>query len=448
MAFARDSYTASAAQTDFTITFPYIDSTDILVYEDGVLKTVTTDYTLPDSTTVRFNSGLVGGEIIVVQRSTSQSTRLVTYTAGPLLTPDLNNDSLQAFYMAQEAVDVANNALGLGTDDQWDATSLQISNITDGIDDQDAVTVAQLDAAVLAAGNVPDPVSGDDDGKTLIAASGSFSWVDADTVEGFLNEIISTVDGAGGGPSFKLSRDSVTPANDDPLGQISFQGKNSAAEDILYSLIHSIIVDVTDGSEDGVFKVWNMVAGTLTQAAAFATGLALGTATGGDKGAGTLNATGVYVNGTLLTSAGNQDLWIPAGAILPTTTNGAAAGLTEHATNDIMMQSLDFDATTEEHAQFSIVFGTRWDLGTFTFEAEWTAASGSGDVVWGLQAISLGNDDGWDNAPGTEITVTDTLLLANDVHVSPTSAAMTANGGPANGDRVIFQISRVGKSVV
>ncbi|NIV30540.1 MAG: hypothetical protein GWN58_13880, partial [Anaerolineae bacterium] len=36
MAFARDVYTASAAQTDFTITFPYLEEADVLVTKDGV----------------------------------------------------------------------------------------------------------------------------------------------------------------------------------------------------------------------------------------------------------------------------------------------------------------------------------------------------------------------------------------------------------------------------
>ncbi len=77
MAFARDVYTASAAQTDFTITFAYLANVDVLVYKDGALQTVTTDYTLSSSTNVKFVSGMAGGEIIVIQRSTSQTSRLV-----------------------------------------------------------------------------------------------------------------------------------------------------------------------------------------------------------------------------------------------------------------------------------------------------------------------------------------------------------------------------------
>lgn len=143
MAFARDTYTASAAQTDFTISFAYIDENHVEVYEDGVLKTAGAgnDYTIVSSTIVRFTAGLVGGETIVITRATSQSTRLVDYaTASTLTEEDLDNDSLQAFYMAQEAIDIANTALGLDTDDNWTAETKRIKNVTDPTADQDAAT--------------------------------------------------------------------------------------------------------------------------------------------------------------------------------------------------------------------------------------------------------------------------------------------------------------------
>lgn len=181
MAFARDVYTASAAQTDFTISFSYLDETDVLVYEDGTLKTVTTDYTLPNATTVRFNSGLTGGEIIVIQRSTSQTTRLVNYTAGALAEADLDNDSLQAFYMAQESIDIANTALGKGTDELWTAASIRITNVADPTAAQDAATKTWVETAITNAelGSLPTPLSianGGTAGATEGAANASL-WV-------------------------------------------------------------------------------------------------------------------------------------------------------------------------------------------------------------------------------------------------------------------------------
>jgi len=50
--------------------------------------------------------------------------------------------------------------------------------------------------------------------------------------------------------------------------------------------------------------------------------------------------------------AGKQTIWVPAAAMTARTTNGAASGTTELATNDVMLSSLDFDTTTEEGAGF------------------------------------------------------------------------------------------------
>ena len=132
-----------------------------------------------------------------------------------------------------------------------------------------------------------------------------------------------------------------------------------------------------------------------------------------------------------------------AGAMTPRTTNGAAVGLTELTTNKNMLRTLDFDTTTQEFAQFDVLMPKGWDEGTVTFQPIWTAASGSGGVVWALQGVATGDDDGLDAAFGTEQTSTDTLLAALDRHIGPTSAAITIAGTPAEGDVVQFQIKRV-----
>ena len=150
----------------------------------------------------------------------------------------------------------------------------------------------------------------------------------------------------------------------------------------------------------------------------------------------------VQVGGVAARVAGKTAVPIPASAMVPNTTNGAAAGTTETTTNKVMYRTLDFDTTTQEGAQFSIPMPKGWNESTVTFQPLWTAASGSGGVVWELRAVALSDDDALDTAFGTGQTSTDTLITANDVHIGPESSAITIAGSPAEGDLVFFQIRR------
>lgn len=139
---------------------------------------------------------------------------------------------------------------------------------------------------------------------------------------------------------------------------------------------------------------------------------------------------------------GKQTVWVPAAAMTSRTTNGAASGTTESTTNKVMNKTLDFDTTTAEFAQFTVAFPKGWNEGTVTFVPYWTAASGSGTVIFSLAGVALSNDDAIDTAFGTVQTSTDTLLTALDVHEGPESAAITIAGTPAVGDITYFQIAR------
>jgi len=131
-----------------------------------------------------------------------------------------------------------------------------------------------------------------------------------------------------------------------------------------------------------------------------------------------------------------------AAAMQPATTNGAAGGVIETTTNKVLYRTLDFDTSTQEFAGFTIPFPKSFNNGTVKFQPIWTFASGSGGVVWALQALACSDDDAIDTAYGTEQTSTDTALTAGDVHVGPTSAAITIAGTPATGDLVFFRIKR------
>lgn len=139
---------------------------------------------------------------------------------------------------------------------------------------------------------------------------------------------------------------------------------------------------------------------------------------------------------------GTHTLPVLASAMFARTTNGAAAGLTELATNDVMLASRDFDQTTSEGVQFYLPMPKSWDEGTLTFQHGWTAASGAGTVTFATACTAFSNDDAMDTAFSGAQSVTDTLLTANDMHITPVSSALTVAGSPAESDFLICQVTR------
>lgn len=138
-----------------------------------------------------------------------------------------------------------------------------------------------------------------------------------------------------------------------------------------------------------------------------------------------------------------RTIYINAGSIIPRATNGAVRSTTELATNDIMVDSLDFADGTELGAGFWCAFPTAYNSGTVTANFEWTAASSSGTVKWDIAARGFINDDALDQALGTEQTAgADTLLAVGDMHVSSTTSAITIGGTPTPGRGIYFQVTR------
>jgi len=134
---------------------------------------------------------------------------------------------------------------------------------------------------------------------------------------------------------------------------------------------------------------------------------------------------------------------IPAGAMNPTTTAGCANSATvESATNKINYKVLDYDTTTEEHAFCNFAMPASWDGGAIQFRVNWTGASGSGGVAFGLAGRSFGDDDAIDQALGTEVSVTDTLITAVDEHLTAWSTDVTLAGTPAGGEHVYLELAR------
>jgi hypothetical protein len=163
--------------------------------------------------------------------------------------------------------------------------------------------------------------------------------------------------------------------------------------------------------------------------------------------------TGAYIMNTdgsayrLMTSAANvltRELPYPLTPATghPATTAGCAvAVVSESTTSDVNLKTFDFDQTTQEHAEWSVWMPDDWNAGTVTAKFCWTAASGTGTVTWAIQGRSYADDDAIDQAFGTAITVTDTLLATGDIHITSATAAVTLTGAGA-GELVQLRVYR------
>ena len=152
MAFAIDTYTGNNSTTSFSVTFPYIEQAHVIVTLDGVTKTVTTDYTFTNASTITFTTAPATGVIIKFTRSSNRTTRLVDYQDGSTLTEaTLDQDGNQSFFMAQEAIDVTENSLNKNAQDVFDAENKRIVNVSTPTSANDSANKSYVDAVAGSA---------------------------------------------------------------------------------------------------------------------------------------------------------------------------------------------------------------------------------------------------------------------------------------------------------
>lgn len=209
-----------------------------------------------------------------------------------------------------------------------------------------------------------------------------------------------------------------------------------------------IIVEEGTTNADTLWLCTSNKGGTLnTTALAFTQMILTGTVPSTrtiTAGVGLTGGGDLSANRTISADIGKQTIWVPAGAMVPRTTNGAASGTAEMTTNKNMVATLDFDASTQEFAQFDIRMPKSWNESTVTFIPVWSHAATTTNfgVVWGLDAVAISDNETLDVAFGTAQTSTDTGGTTNQAYQGPESSAITISGSPAVGDLVQFRIHR------
>lgn len=127
MAYAKDIYTGNAVQTNFAVTFPYLDEDHVQVYISNVIKVAGVDYTFPDATHVLFTVAPAASANNVKFQRFSGLVALLDFEDGAAVTEaNLDTAFLQALFVAQEAYDatVATNTVLIGVADLTDMTAI------------------------------------------------------------------------------------------------------------------------------------------------------------------------------------------------------------------------------------------------------------------------------------------------------------------------------------
>jgi len=155
MANTYVDYTATAGQTDFAFSFPYLEDSHVVVEVEGVNQALTTNYTIETSPAQKIvlsspTTAIAGGELVRIKRVSDPSTNLVDFVNGSVLTEtELDRAYLHNRYLSEEAYDGVNAGLGeLEGSTNYNANNKQIKNLADGTLATDAVNKGYVDTQI------------------------------------------------------------------------------------------------------------------------------------------------------------------------------------------------------------------------------------------------------------------------------------------------------------
>jgi hypothetical protein len=202
MATTSNTYTGNGSNKLFSITFPYLDTSDIDVYLNGTLQTIITEYTFANATTVEFVAAPANGAVVLLDRSTDDATLQATFFPGSSIKAnDLNFNFDQVLYLSQETANIAQNQSTAGLQTQITAanntsntalTTANAANATaNGIAGTANTALTNANVAVVTANAATSTAN-----AAVVTANSATSTANAATV--IANSALSTVSGLSG----------------------------------------------------------------------------------------------------------------------------------------------------------------------------------------------------------------------------------------------------------
>ena len=149
-----------------------------------------------------------------------------------------------------------------------------------------------------------------------------------------------------------------------------------------------------------------------------------------------------------VTGLNYRTIYVDAGSMVPSVTNGAQAGTEESAATKGTVDYFAFDASTDEYTQFKIVMPEQWDRGAVRARYYWkTSNTDTGTVVWALEGLTYTHsDDFFGGTFGTPAAADPQAGTGtdNDLHITliTGTGACTVQGTHAEDNLVLFRITR------
>lgn len=148
-----------------------------------------------------------------------------------------------------------------------------------------------------------------------------------------------------------------------------------------------------------------------------------------------------------------RDIYFDAAEFTPLINSGATFNTEEYTGSSINTGNLISDyysftgSSTDESIQVRLKFPDEYDLGTIKTKIYWDPASGSTigeQVTWGIRGRNFNNNYtlSAETIFGTEVKVTDTILLVENLHITSASTEITISGEPALDGLVYLQVTR------
>ena len=129
-------YVADGDVGEFSVPFEYINPDDVVVLVNGAVV----GFSWLNSGTVILDVTPEPNDVVTVKRQTSK-VPLVDFTDGStLFEADLDLANKQARFLAEEAVDRAEQSLSLSDTGVWDARGFALRNIKDPVSDDEVAT--------------------------------------------------------------------------------------------------------------------------------------------------------------------------------------------------------------------------------------------------------------------------------------------------------------------